>query len=642
MKKLYALMPIGSRLSNSCTFISKNKRFLFVVLSLALLEISFLRDFIYLEKTGLDPSWMWAMNNIFAFVPGKDWAFTYGPLGFMFVPQMVGNNVFWANLLNNFLPVSLLIGGVGYLIFRQYRLEGKSALFRASVLLGFWLLFFPLPYHWELVSFVLSVCLLSLTGKIKIFRVLSVVSGALLAFTLLLKFNVFVCNTLIYSFLVLIFLFKGRRLFWNFAFSAGTAFLVGLVLAIVFIFKNPANFAEWLVACLDISSYFSQVMIWSVRGYPLLYIALLLLVLYLLLLGICFFRNKECFNLLFIGLPLAFFSFKCGFVRADSAHLITFFTLFFYLCSLILFLTYKRDKNNVFVWQLAVFYIVFGACVQLFSTLQANFERALSVERQLDILENYAEVKRRQYAKRKLPQSWLDLIGKQTVEALPYELSYIPANELNWKINPIIQLYSAYSKRLDEKSAASFSEDTRADFIITEFSAIDGRNMILDTPATWSAIQQNYKVSQKDDRKILLQKRTNAEKAKFVPVKCKNISLNQKIRVSDLKGKGGLLYASLAVRPTLWGRVRTFLFKAAPVLMVVRRSDKTVKIYKLAPDTLQNPFPISLIPDNISEFHDLLTGQDKGLITEFLIFADEDNWQKKIQMKLYKREFEND
>ena len=108
-------MPIGSRLSNSCTFISKNKRFLFVVLSLALLEISFLRDFIYFEKTGLDPSWMWAMNNIFAFVPGKDWAFTYGPLGFMFVPQMVGNNVFWANLLNNFLPVSLLIGGVGYL-----------------------------------------------------------------------------------------------------------------------------------------------------------------------------------------------------------------------------------------------------------------------------------------------------------------------------------------------------------------------------------------------------------------------------------------------------------------------------------------------------------------------------------------------
>lgn len=118
-------MPIGGRLSKSCTFISKNKRFLFVVLSLALLEISFLRDFIYLEKTGLDPSWMWAMNNIFAFVPGKDWAFTYGPLGFMFVPQMVGNNVFWANLLNNFLPVSLLIGGVGYLIFRQYRLEGK-------------------------------------------------------------------------------------------------------------------------------------------------------------------------------------------------------------------------------------------------------------------------------------------------------------------------------------------------------------------------------------------------------------------------------------------------------------------------------------------------------------------------------------
>ena len=113
--------------------------------------------------------------------------------------------------------------------------------------------------------------------------------------------------------------------------------------------------------------------------------------------------------------------------------------------------------------------------------------------------------------------------------------------------------------------------------------------MILDTPATWSAIQQNYKVSQKDDRKILLQKRPDAEKAEFVPVKYKNISLNQKIRVSDLKRKDGLLYVSLAVRPTLWGRVRTFLFRAAPVWMVVGRSDKTIKIYKLAPDTLRYP-----------------------------------------------------
>lgn len=171
---------------------------------------------------------MWAMNNIFAFVPGKDWAFTYGPLGFMFVPQMVGNNVFWANLLNNFLPVSLLIGGVGYLIFRQYRLEGKSALFRASVLLGSWLLFFPLPYHWELVSFVLSVCLLSLTGKIKIFRMLSVVSGTLLAFTLLLKFNVFVCNTLIYSFLVLIFCLKADVYFGILPLAPGRLFWLDL------------------------------------------------------------------------------------------------------------------------------------------------------------------------------------------------------------------------------------------------------------------------------------------------------------------------------------------------------------------------------------------------------------------------------
>lgn len=90
------------------------------------------------------------------------------------------------------------------------------------------MLFFPLPYHWELVSFVLSVCLLSLTGKIKIFRVLSVVSGALLAFTLLLKFNVFVCNTLIYSFLALIFCLKTGVCFGILPLAPGRLFLLDL------------------------------------------------------------------------------------------------------------------------------------------------------------------------------------------------------------------------------------------------------------------------------------------------------------------------------------------------------------------------------------------------------------------------------
>lgn len=611
----------------------------FVWFALGLCGLAFLRDVVVFEMPGLDPSWMWALNNISEFIPGKDWAFTYGPLGFMFVPQMVKNNMLTANLFNNVFPVVLFIGGVAGLIYRQSVREGENAWEKAAILLVCWLTFFPVKDYWELVVFVLAICALVFSDNTKIFRCLSVLTGGLLPFVMLLKFNIFVCNALTVGMLALILFIKNRKVFVSYVFWAGSAFLIGLILDIILVFGNVANFIEWVTLCLDISSHYSEVMIITgMRRNFLLFIATTAIVGYLCVFAFAYFKNKRLFDLLMIGLPVVFFSFKQGFSRQDYAHTITFFTVFFYLSSLLFFLNYRGKGDKWFIGILVLFQILFGKGVPFYMQ-KFNIERVWSLEQRWNyLLKEYPNMRQQGYKFKKISPDWLQIIGKKTIEALPYELSYLPANDLNFRFNPILQLYSAYSARLDKKSACSFTAENAPEFILSEFASIDNRNMFLDTPATWNAIIDNYELIKKDDEKALLQKRKSAKSAKFVLIKEDSININQNVELSRYKEDE--LYVSIDIQPTLWGRIRTFLFRAKPVMMEVELFDGRKRWLRLVPDTLQTPFPVMKIPENGQRFFDLLQGKGEAIIKSFAIKADTESWQKNINIKWYRRKYE--
>ncbi|MFM5960370.1 MAG: hypothetical protein ACKOQ2_24990, partial [Dolichospermum sp.] len=56
-----------------------------------------------------------------------------------------------------------------------------------------------------------------------------------------------------------------------------------------------------------------------------------------------------------------------------------------------------------------------------------------------------------------LPDTIKNLVNCKTIDIIPWEISLVPANQLNWKPRPIFQSYSAYTKTLDNFNFESMS-----------------------------------------------------------------------------------------------------------------------------------------------------------------------------------------
>jgi hypothetical protein len=78
------------------------------------------------------------------------------------------------------------------------------------------------------------------------------------------------------------------------------------------------------------------------------------------------------------------------------------------------------------------------------------------------------------------------------VDVLPWDLSYLAANDLRWVPNPTFQLYATYTSRLDALAAEHFSGPAGPDILFVDYIGIDNRDMLWDAPATWRAILSSY------------------------------------------------------------------------------------------------------------------------------------------------------
>ncbi len=102
------------------------------------------------------------------------------------------------------------------------------------------------------------------------------------------------------------------------------------------------------------------------------------------------------------------------------------------------------------------------------------------------------------------------MIGNESVDIIPSEISYIYANALTYNPRPVIQSYTAYTGYLDGLNRIKYMSDSAPTFILFSAEAIDRRYAFFDEPQTKRAILQNYEVvssANLDDSKMILLKR---------------------------------------------------------------------------------------------------------------------------------------
>ena len=378
-----------------------------------------------------------------------------------------------------------------------------------------------------------------------------------------------------------------------------------------------------------------------------------------LILWLMFFITKEGYlNLSLSFLFVLLISFKHGFVRQDL-HVIVFAITVPLITSLLILKISKFRHQKISYYFFT--YILIASLIISFPVI--NFSKVYTMARLLpkyivnsvinlvgkmpnqsilDQLSYESEINSNKFnigklqsiinqkslsnlANMQLPDNVKNLVNGKTIDIIPWEISLVPANQLNWKPRPIFQSYSAYTNTLDNFNFESMSKLPR-DYIFYNFTSIDGKNPhpFFDEPKTFSYVFCNYEPSgdvpdfiktPKLSNIVLLEKR---QVSRCLPDSLGEISSIPWNNAYSIEvGNGKIIRAKVKFQYSLLGKIYKTLFRSPPVMMKISYVDGSQNTYRIIPENSENGVIVSHLPKDDNEALSFLRGQLPAKVKSF-------------------------
>lgn len=556
------------------------------------------RDIDYI-RSGLDSSWIYVINiaGELGWKFGEEIKFTRGPLGFLSSTCGVGHNI----------GITLWVTGI--LVLSQLWMLGRFLFARSAgqigagrmILSGLLLWAIPRPpfegYLQYIILLSLSVAWFSESRR-----------GYYLWACVLTTVQLFVmfasalsCCSAIGMFWILLF-FKDRgawrKVCWI-PLSIPIAFVAGYLL------YNPSWEGLWgyLRAAQEIASTYSSAM--SLAEEPLYaWLVLALGGIYLVLLAWMAIGNRPAAQYVLLFCGCFWVAMKHGLVRTDIWHLDAALCAMMPMFSLILLfgapkcdLVRKHGKLLVLVG--GVVLVLLGSMLDMRGVAQKgkayfravyvpNWSRISSVLGVADKMTNPL------LGNDPLPRPFLESIGTNTVAFYPLELSFAAYNDVHFTVMPVLQAYTAHAPYLDACNADFFRDDsTGPAFVVLSLRALDGRWPLIESPLSWTAIYENYDVQIYGEPHLLLKRREVARRIDYRILSMGARGIGQEIA---LPAADGLVFMSVNMELTPWGRIVQWCYRIPPVLLRVALADGTVVEGRCIPANLASPTLVSFLP----------------------------------------------
>jgi hypothetical protein len=556
---------------------------------------------------GLDPSWAWAINALpyTGSLPGRDVVFTYGPLGWLLMPAAIQANLMWA------LAFHLVLQGL-FAVGLARALRGLPA-GRGFVFVALWLASFLLGLSLE-SRLLLTVALL-LAPELQAPRRVPwapAVAGALAAFYLLLKMNLGVtAGALIFVFCALLLLrrrpWRGRAI----AAAVGGA-AVTMLIFVPAVFGTPANFLRWLGLEAEIVRGYAAAMRLPAAP-PDLVAGLLALALFV---GLCLYAHRvrggaaDPWTLLLLPACIAF---QHGFIRAD-AHIVAFFPFLIAAVALgLLFVRGEAELRAAGGVAMVLLLLAIPFSLRFAGPGSQGVDLVLGLRgweglswswRPAELEHLIRHVQRRMLRPMRLPRDLVEPIRRADlgVDVLPWDLSYLAANDLRWVPNPTLQLYATYTPRLDALAAEHFAGPKSPDLLFVDYTAIDDRDMLWDAPETWRAILTSYEPD--PDRKgpfVVARRRSRPLSWRLAPVGEIRTRGFRWIDVPEA-APGEWIFAEVHLEPSWSGKLERLFLGVPPVHLQALDDRGRHRIARILPETARGGLLMSPAAKNIGEF----------------------------------------
>jgi hypothetical protein len=533
-------------------------------------------------QVGLDPGWVAGLNlareTQMRYGPELD--FTYGPWGFLDVPLAINRPDFVLGLC--FSVSSVVAVWLLTLAVLRSKLSRKMALLTASLLtLTFSSVSSP---SFLLAAVAVAACVCYLRQIPTLSPAWCPVAVACLAALLLqIKFSEGVAVSV---FALATSLASPRARLMRTASSAVVWLVTSLALWVVAL-QPVSDIGSWLGVSTDILTGYTSAM--SIDSFApaiaiLWYLIALLLVVSVLVLGwrLGADRNvvSHCGSLV-VMVGALFFGFRQAFTRQSLDHN----AAFFIIVALLLCILLERGPR----WRATVLLIALSSLVAspaLSTYVRGNpavsWVTGLGIlssdESQLAVLD---QARRQDQAEYGLPRTMVEATRGHAISVDPWEVSMVWAYSMKWRPMPVFQSYSAYTEQLDQLNADAAKFAKPDQMIIREttistpeqFTWIDGRNPVWESPRYTLAVVCNYSLVTADKRWMLLRKSVNRCGQSSPATAARQVSAGASVEVP---GTGADQIVTVSFVPT-----------------------KTDLLFSLAQLTIKNPDPLMASVDGV-------------------------------------------
>jgi len=556
---------------------------------------------------GLDPSHQFGSNYFpnAGFKYGSDLIFTYGPLGYLVYPEHVGNHIAVANAVRAAVWLLLVVHIV---LLCRLGVNGfcKSLLLMAALAAVRNLLLSSFDYYMVAVLLVLVIYLIERPNAWPAQISVVVIVGVLG----LVKFTAYVLALGGAGLLLTMSMSPARGIRLSRR-DVYFGLATGIALPVAFLVHNFSvrGLVDYLYGLLQLSSGYNEALSLPSKSEDLFYVMISGTALSAGVIYACI-RRALTWKAAPVLLFLTWISFKHGFVR-DGGHCIYTFCFEIMLAAVLICLL-RRGSQLILPYVVAFpFFVVVGLSginVHWQNVwTEAFWSSANTRQPAADLLDWTATASRiNEAAKttdefRTLPQELRARLQDSTVTVFPWEVAYARSGQ--FKLQPLytMQAYSASTQYLDRKTAGRLAAK-RSEYVLFDWESIDERHPLLDVPATWMALVDNYELAEVASRKLVLKRRSAPVNHRQHVLQEFAFPIGKWIDLPDTKTN---LWARLLMPYSILGTVRKTIYKTRAVYLSVRSGETTAR-FRVVPGVLSSAFPLTALPVDLDGFVNLL------------------------------------
>jgi hypothetical protein len=242
----------------------------------------------------------------------------------------------------------------------------------------------------------------------------------------------------------------------------------------------------------------------------------------------------------------------------------------------------------------------------------------------------------------KLDASFHEIVGRSTVDAFPENIDVIRANGWSYQPRPGIQSSASFTPRIDGINARYLEEGRGSEFALFVWYAIDNRHPFLQDPQTLLALLNRYDPVHSDKKALLLKRSPQANLSTAEKIGEVSTPWYGKVDFPETR-PGELILARFHIESSVFGRLRSFLFRSTPVIAHIGYKSGRNVFHFVVPGNLGAGAIVSSFPESIEEFAAFLKNRTDPDPPAWIIWNCENliEYRSPIRIEWYRLHWQN-